>query len=167
MIEAVKMAKKLDCDLYLVGAVQEESGLRGAGSAAFSIMPDLALSIEGTLANDIPGTAPHKAVAAQGKGPEIRFCDRRIIADREWSNFIVELANKRNIPHQVIVKMVGTTNATAIQTTASGIRATALSIPVRYLHSGHGIVQKSDIENAISLVAAIIEELSSFNIPEE
>ena len=163
MIEGIKMAKEIGCDLYIVGAVQEEGGLRGAGPAAFEIKPQLGLSLEGTVANDIPGAPEHKKFARQGKGPEIRLSDGRFYAHRDWSFFIADVAEKYEIPHQIIVKRVGATNAAVIQTTGIGTKTTALSIPVRYIHSPQGIVRKSDVEAGIKLVAAIIEEAKNFS----
>ncbi len=162
MLEGVKMAKKIGCDLYLVGAVQEEGGLKGAGPAAFGIEPELGLSLEGTVANDIPGAPPHKMLAHQNEGPEIRLSDGRFYAHREWSLFIAKLAEKHNIPHQLIVKRVGGTNAAVVQTTGTGEKTTALSVPVRYIHSPQGIVRKSDVENTVKLTAVVIEEAKNF-----
>jgi len=163
MLECAKSAEELGCDLYLVGAVQEESGLRGAASAAYAVEPDLALSLEGTLANDIPGAPAHKQYAIQGKGPEIRLCDRSFIADRKWTLFIADIAEKKGIPYQIMVKKIGGTNAARIQTSKTGVRNTALSVPVRYLHSAQGIIKKVDIENSVRLVAAIIEQAKDFS----
>ncbi len=162
MLEGARAAKRLGCDLYLAGIVQEEGGLRGAGPAAFSVQPELAVSVEGTLANDVPGAPEQKRLARQGMGPEIRLSDRCSITDREWSFFVRDLARRRGIPHQVVVKRFGATNAAVVQTTARGAKATVLSLPVRYIHSPQGIVRKSDIEAAVRLVAAIIEEAENF-----
>jgi len=162
MLEGAKMAKNFGCDLYLVGTVQEESGLKGASTAAFGIEPDIAVSLEGTVANDIPGAPENKKFAHQGNGPEIRLSDGAFIADRKWSFFILELAEKANIPHQIMVKKVGGTNAARIQLIRTGVKTTALSVPVRYIHSPQGIVRKSDLEAGVKLVAKIIESADEF-----
>jgi tetrahedral aminopeptidase len=163
MIEAIKAAKVRNCKLFAVGAIQEEIGLRGASAAATAIMPDLALSLEGTVAADVPGTPAFKKMASVGAGAEIRLCDGRFVADRKWSFFISELAKSRNIPHQIVVKRAGGTNAAAVQVSGVGVRTTALSLPVRYIHSPQGIVKKSDIESAVALTAAVIEEAGNFD----
>ncbi len=162
MIEAVKSARTIGCDLYVVGAVQEEGGLRGAGPAAFGVKPELGLSIEGTIANDIPGAPEHKKYARQGAGPELRLSDGRFYAHRGWTMFISSLARERNIPHQIVVKRIGATNAATVQVTGTGAKTTALSVPVRYLHSPQGVVRKEDIEAAIRLTTAVIEEAGRF-----
>ena len=158
MIEAVKRARKRSVDLYLVAAVEEEAGLRGARTAAFGVEPELAVALEGTVALDTPGVPFHRKLAEVGKGPEIRLSDRAFVASRSWVNFISKLADERGIPYQLIVKRVGATDAAAIQTTREGVHVTAISVPVRYIHSANSIVRKSDVDATISLVTAIIEE---------
>ena len=162
MLEAAKSAEKIGCDLYLVATTQEEVGIRGVPPAAFAVEPDLGISLEGTVANDIPGVPEHKRLASLGKGPEIRLSDGRFIADRNWVNFISELARKHDIPHQIIAKRVGGTNASAVQISKKGVISTAISIPVRYIHSPYSIAYKSDIIYGIKLVAKIIENASNF-----
>lgn len=162
MLEGVKAAVSQKCDLYIVGAVQEEGGIRGIGPAAFDVKPELAISVEGTIANDIPDAQSHRRLAAQGKGAEIRLSDGRFIADRQWSFFIAKIAKEHGIPHQMVVKKVGGTNASVIQTTAAGAKATSVSMAIRYLHSPYGIIQKCDIEATMALVAAIIEDANKF-----
>lgn len=157
IIEALKKAKKIACDLYLVAAVQEERGLRGAGCAAFSIKPDIAIALEGTVSNDLPGVPSHKRLACQNMGAELRITDRSLIADRALVDFLAQIAVKNGIDYQFVVKNAGTTNATSIETSAGGVRVAAISAPVRYIHSPIGLVQKHDIECQINLLAKFLE----------
>lgn len=46
------------CDFYGVFTVQEELGTRGAMAATARVAPQLALVLEGTTANDLPGLRP-------------------------------------------------------------------------------------------------------------
>lgn len=160
MVEAVRAAERITCDLFLVAAVQEERGLRGTGCAAFSVEPDVAIAIEGTFANDVPGVPSHKQLATQEKGPELRLVDGRLIADRGLVSFFEKLARERDIPHQLIVKSAGTTNATAIQTSRAGVRVAAVSMPVRYIHSPAGLLRKTDIQETVRLLSAFLENAS-------
>ena len=43
LVEVLRKLPKVDCNLYVVGTIQEEVGLRGATIAAFQIMPDFFL----------------------------------------------------------------------------------------------------------------------------
>ena len=54
-IEALRKTKNLKYELVLGCTVQEEVGLRGAGPAAYTAEPDIAIGIDTTLAVDIPG----------------------------------------------------------------------------------------------------------------
>lgn len=158
MLAAALRAKESDCDLYLIGSVQEEYGLRGAGPAIFGTAPQIVLALDGTVASDTPGLAlPANATAvSQGKGPEIRLTDARMISHRPLTDFLVETARNANIPHQVIVKNTGATDAAMGQTVAAGVRACAVSVPVRYIHAPIGMAQKADIGHTIDLVAAFL-----------
>src|SRR5690606_15482222 len=62
--------------LFGVFTVQEEIGLRGAGSAAYEVAPDLALVLEGTTCADIPGAEEHGQSTRLGHGPAITVMDR-------------------------------------------------------------------------------------------
>lgn len=162
MIESLKRAKKRSVDLYLVAAVQEEIGLRGATTAAFGVEPLMAIALEGTVALDTPGVPDTKKLAEIGKGPEIRLSDRSFVASKKWVEFISELAKSKGIKHQLIVKKVGATDATVIQISRKGVFATAISVPVRYIHSANSFLLKEDIDETIKLVTAIIEEGGKF-----
>jgi tetrahedral aminopeptidase len=162
MLEAVRKAGKIDCDLYLVASTQEEFGLRGAGPAVFSVKPDIALALEGTVASDTPGLKlPANTMAtAQGKGPEIRLTDRGMIAHRRLADYLAGLAESAGIPYQVIVKNTGATDAAISQVAGQGVKAGALSVPVRYIHAPVAMVRKADVIHTIDLVAAFLEKAS-------
>ncbi len=159
--EAIKKAKEIKADLWVSASVQEEVGLRGAEALIRELPVEAVIAVEGTLAHDFPGVPPHRRLARCGQGPEIRLSDARFLADREFSLALSELAFRRGIPHQIVVKKKGGTNAAAIQTKHGPKRAAAISVPVRYLHSASGVVFKEDIKAAIDLISAFLEEAPS------
>jgi putative aminopeptidase FrvX len=161
MLEATRRVKP-DCDLFLIASTQEEYGLRGAGPAVYAVNPEMALALEGTVASDTPGLKLPGNVTptTQGKGPEIRLMDKRMISDRRLADFLVQVAHEGGIPHQLIVKKTGSTDAAAGQVTASGVRACALSVPVRYIHGPAGMVLKADVERTIDLLSGFLERAS-------
>lgn len=165
MLEALRNARKVDCDLVLIASTQEEYGLRGAGPAVFAASPQIAVALEGTVASDTPGLKLPANICktAQGNGPEIRLTDRGMIADRALADFLVESAGASAIPYQVIVKNMGTTDATAGQVAAAGAKVCAVSVPTRYIHAPMGIVRKSDVAHTISLLIAFLERAGEFN----
>src|SRR5574341_567103 len=164
MLEALKRKPKINCDLYASATVQEEVAVRGANVIVPAYEPDFVIALEGTVSNDLPGIPEHKTLAKVGKGPEIRFTDKYLVADRALSQFIIELAEKRDIPYQITVKKAGSTNATALQVTGKGARASVVSVPVRYLHTPSCLAYKKDIEEAVNLVVAILEEIQYHNL---
>jgi len=159
MLAAVRRARRIGCDLVLIASTQEEYGLRGAGPAVFAAAPHIALALEGTAASDTPGLKlPANAPATtQGHGPEIRLSDKGMIADRGLADFLIQTARRAAIPHQVIVKNTGATDAAAGQVAAAGVRVCAVSVPVRYIHAPVGIVRKSDVSHAVELMATFLE----------
>ncbi len=163
MIESIRQTETIDCDLYVIASTQEEYGLRGAGPAAYSVMPQIIIALEGTVASDTPNlklpsnTEPTK----QGKGPEIRITDRRMISDRRLVNFLIRLAEENSITYQVVVKNTGATDAAAGQVSASGSMASAVSVPTRYIHGPVSVAQKRDIHESIALVSVFLKKASN------
>lgn len=165
MVQAVRQVKNIDCDLFLIASTQEEYGLRGAGPAVFSTQAQIALALEGTVASDTPGLKlpPNILSTAQGKGPEIRLTDRGMISHRPLADFLAGLADTAKIPHQVIVKNTGATDAAAGQIAGAGVKVCALSVPVRYIHAPVALARKADIAGTIDLVAAFLENVSKLS----
>ena len=160
MLEAVALAEKRSCDLYLLATVQEELGLRGIGAAVFKTRPEVVVALEGTAASDFPGVnlPANVGVTSAGKGTEIRITDRQMVADGRVVDYLSALAEKREIGYQVIVKRAGTTDAATAQVSAGGARVSVVSVPVRYIHGPLSLAYKNDIENSIRLMAAFLEE---------
>lgn len=166
MLDAVSRAKKIDCDLVMIATTQEEYGLRGVGPALFEAAPQMALILEGTVASDTPGLKLPANITptCQGKGPEIRLSDKRMVADRRLADFLVETARTNNIKHQVVAKDTGATDAAAAQLVASGIIVGAISVPTRYIHAPISTARKDDIGQTAALVTAFLEQASRFEM---
>ncbi len=165
MLESVRRAAHFDCDLFLIASTQEEYGLRGIGPAVYAVKPAIALALEGTVASDTPGLAlpANMTPTALGKGPEIRLTDRRMISNRPLADFLDMVGREAGIPHQMIVKKVGATDAAVGQVTGAGVRVGAVAVPTRYIHAPIGLVSKTDVEHAIALTTNFIERASQFN----
>lgn len=166
MLEAAGRIRQTDCDLYLIASVQEEYGLRGVGPAVFGVEPRIMLALEGTVATDMPGlTLPSNiATISQGNGPEIRISDARMLSHRPLVDFLIQTAKNGKVPHQVIVKNMGATDAAQAQTTASGIQTCAVSVPVRYIHAPVGVARKSDIQQTIDLVCEFLQHVAGYSL---
>lgn len=158
MIEALKAAPKHEVDLYAVATVQEEVGLRGAAASGWSVQPDIAVAIDITLANDIPGIADTDHVTRLGEGAAIKVMDSSLICHPKVVDHFRTLAEQHSIPHQIEVLPMGGTDAGAIQRLHGGIPSFTLSIPTRYVHTVNETVDQSDVQACIDLLARYIED---------
>lgn len=166
MIKVLEQVIDMDCNLALIASTQEEYGLRGVGPAVYTSKPDIALILEGTVASDTPGLKlpPNVSPTEQGKGPEIRLSDKRMLADRRLADFLVEIAQENGISHQLVVKNTGGTDAAAGQLVGEGIVVGAVSVPTRYIHAPISTAQKIDIAQTVSLVRTFLENISRFKL---
>ena len=151
--------EKVRATIQAVGTVQEEVGLKGARTSAFGLEPDVALATDVTIPGDHPGVTQNDAHVVMGKGPVIAVLDaggRGIIAPRPVLRWLRETAEKGSIPYQLGVGNGGTTDATAINITKSGIPCSVISVPVRYVHSPVEMLSLRDLDQAAELIAAAI-----------
>lgn len=156
LIETIKAMKNHKNDLYFVFTVQEELGLRGARTSAFSVSPDYAIAIDVTLTGDTPQA---KTMALKlGMGPAIKVKDHSIITHSYVRNLMIEAAKQQDIPYQLEVLESGGTDSGAIHLTKGGVPSGVLSIPTRYVHSARETVDFDDVKNAIRLLTAITEK---------
>lgn len=153
MIEAMKRVKGNTDDIYAVGTVQEEVGLRGAQTAAFEINPDIAIAVDITGAADYPGVDEFAQITKLGKGIAIKVKDAHSISDPKLVKEFRALAEKHKIPCQMEILPAGGTDAGAMQRARGGASAITLSIPTRYGHSVNETVHKKDVEAGIQLLA--------------
>ncbi|MCR4392510.1 MAG: M42 family metallopeptidase [Candidatus Acetothermia bacterium] len=156
-IEAVRRLKGHRADIYLVGTVQEEVGLRGARTSAFAIDPEIGVALDVTLACDMPGVQPHEHVTKVGKGVAIKVKDSASISHPGLVRFLVDLAEDRKIQYQLEILPRGGTDAGAIQLAREGAAVVTISVPTRYVHTVVEAAHKEDIEAAIRLLVAFLE----------
>ncbi|OYT38097.1 MAG: peptidase M42 [Desulfurococcales archaeon ex4484_58] len=165
LLKAFELIEKPEVDIYAVATVQEEVGLKGARTAAYSISPDAALALDVTIASDIPDTPSHQWYTRLGKGPAIKIADGRsatgLIAHKGITDKLIEVAEKEKIPYQVEVAAGGTTDASIIALNKEGVPAGVLSIPARYIHSPVEVIDLEDLLNTIKLTKSFAEQASS------
>ena len=153
-IEALRALKSTPYDLYFVFTTQEEVGVRGATTSAYGIDPDIGIALDVAPSADTPNS--HRTDIALGKGPCIKIQDVGMIADVRVVQWLIGTAEKNKIPYQREVAVIGGTDAQAIQLTRAGVPAGCLSVPVRYVHSPSEMVDFSDIQNTVRLLAAVL-----------
>ncbi|MCC6298210.1 MAG: M42 family metallopeptidase [Anaerolineales bacterium] len=150
----LRQAQGTPHDVYFVFTTQEEVGVRGAGTSAFGIDPDLGIAIDVTAAADTPNAL--KMEMKLGKGPCVKIQDGGMIADARVVQWMIRTAEKNKIPYQREVLLFGSTDARAMQLTRAGVPAGCLSIPVRYVHSPSEMVDYSDVQNSVKLMTALL-----------
>ncbi|MFL8952408.1 M42 family metallopeptidase [Helcococcus kunzii] len=161
-LETLKKDIKSDCELYWAFTVQEEPGLRGARTSTHMIEPDIGIAIDTTVAGDTPFD---ENIVKLGGGVVLSFIDSNSIAHRGLMRWIEDLCENNGIKYQYAVFNRGGTDSGNIHKTLKGVVNLSLSIPIRYMHTNHSIVHKSDIEECIKLVELIIKNTNreSFN----
>lgn len=161
MIETLKRVEN-ECNIYAVGTVQEEVGLKGAKTSAYKINPDIAVALDVTVAGDHPGMKEDEAPIKIGEGPAVILTDaggRGIITHPKIKDWLISASKEKDIPIQIEVSEGGTTDATSIHLTREGIPSGVLSVPTRYIHSNVSIASMEDIEQTIQLLVHALEQI--------
>jgi endoglucanase len=156
LIETLRRLEETPHDLYVVFAVQEEVGLRGARTSAYGIEPEIAIAVDVTGTGDTPEARPMAVKLAEG--PAVKVQDGGMIAHPKVRRLLVERAEEAGIPFQLEVLESGTTDAAAVQLVRSGVPAGCVSIPCRYIHSSSEMVDESDVENGVRLLLEVLQK---------
>jgi putative aminopeptidase FrvX len=143
--------KKLPFGLYIVNAVQEEIGLRGAEMIARRIKPNVAIITDVT--HDTTTPMINKMIEGDtscGKGPSLSFgpaVHNKLLA------LVESVAEKAGIPVQLrtVSRSTGT-DTDSFAYANDGCPSVLISIPLRYMHTTVEMLHRSDIENTIRLM---------------
>jgi putative aminopeptidase FrvX len=143
--------KKLPFALYVVNAVQEEIGLRGAEMIARRIKPDVAIVTDVTHDTTTPMIS--KIIEGDiscGKGPSLATAPA---IHNKLLDLVSDVADKKKIPVQwrSLSRSTGT-DTDSFAYANDGCPSVLISIPLRYMHTTVEMLHKSDIENTIHLI---------------
>lgn len=143
--------KKLPFGLYIVNAVQEEIGLRGAEMIARRIKPDIAIITDVTHDSTTPMI--NKMIEGEcscGKGPALCYGPA---VHNKLLNFVQHIAEKSKIPVQLRAASRSTgTDTDSFAYANDGCPSVLVSIPLRYMHTTVEMLHKDDIENTVKLM---------------
>ena len=148
-----------DIEVYFCFTVREEIGFSGAGTAAANIAPDLSIVLETTAIGDLPTTEACRRVADVGKGGVVSIVDRSTVYDRELVDRAMEIAKTREIPAQLKRYVSGGNDAGHIHKALEGVKALAISVPTRYLHSPACVASLDDYESVRDLAEAVMRDI--------
>lgn len=158
VIEELQKAGRANGDFIFASTVQEEIGVRGAQTSAYSIEPDVGIAFDVTHATDYPGIDKGKfGDLACGKGVVIA---RGPNINPHVYTRLVAAAKKEDISYQVEAEPgVTGTDARAIQVSRGGNATGLISVPVRYMHTPTEVINLDDLEAAVKLVVRFVSDL--------
>lgn len=151
--------KKLPYALYIVNAVQEEIGLRGAEMMARRIKPDVAIVTDVT--HDTATPMINKIIEGDvtcSKGPSLAFGPA---VHNKLLDLVRDVAGKKRIPVQLrtVSRSTGT-DTDSFAYANDGCPSVLISIPLRYMHTTVEMLHKKDIENTIKLMYETLLQLT-------
>jgi putative aminopeptidase FrvX len=142
---------QLPYTLYVVNAVQEEIGLRGAEMIVRRLKPNLAIITDVTHDTQSPMyNKKEQGDLKCGGGPVICYGPA---VQNNVRDFIINVAKEKEIPfqRQAVSRSTGTdTDSFAYAT--EGVASALISLPLKYMHTTVETVHKEDVQNVIKLI---------------
>ncbi|MBQ9941324.1 MAG: M42 family metallopeptidase [Clostridia bacterium] len=155
LIEAAQRVENSPYDVYYVFTSQEEVGLRGSATAAFSVAPDYGIAVDVTDTGDVPGCDPMEVM--MGKGAAIKIKDSSAICSVKMVEYLKRIATENKIPHQLEILLAGGTDTRSLLMTGRGAVAGAISVPTRYIHSNVETIDMKDYNACLKLLVCALE----------
>ena len=152
--------------VYAVATVQEEVGLRGAGTSAHHVAPDVGINLESGVAGDYPGISEDEAQERLGGGPAIFLHDSSMLPNLKLRDFVMRVASEAGIELQFNVLAGYGQDGAAMQQAYSGAPVINITVPTRYLHSHNSVISRSDFLAAVRLVTEVVRGLDADTVAE-
>lgn len=151
---------KLPYSLYIVNAVQEEIGLRGAEMIAHRIQPDVAIVTDVTHDTQTPMiNKVTQGDLACGKGPVLSYAPAVQV---NLNKLLVETAEKNAIPFQRQASSRSTgTDTDAFAYSNAGVPSALISLPLRYMHTTVEMAHKEDVDHVIQLILHALQDIKA------
>jgi len=143
--------KTLPYGLYVVNAVQEEIGLRGAEMIARRIKPDIAIITDVTHDTTTPMISKNiEGDVSTGKGPSLSYAPA---VHNKLLALVEKIAADKKIPVQwrALSRSTGT-DTDSFAYSNDGCPSVLISIPLRYMHTTVEMLHRDDIEDTIRLM---------------
>jgi len=156
MLEAARRVADPEVTVHFVATVQEEVGLRGAQAIGVDLDPDLALALDVTVANDVPGFDAADHVTELGAGVAVKLKDSSVITTPKVNRRLRDVAEAEGVAHQLEVLPAGGTDTANLQRAGGAVPVGALSVPTRYLHTPTECAHVDDVAATIGLLSAFV-----------
>jgi putative aminopeptidase FrvX len=143
--------KKLPYSLYIVNAVQEEIGLRGAEMISNTIKPHLAIITDVTHDTNTP--LVNNKIQGDikcGLGPVLTYAPavHNLLLEQ-----VIEVAEAKKIDFQRSASSRSTgTDTDAFAYSNGGVPSVLISLPLRYMHTTVEMAHKKDVESVTQLI---------------
>lgn len=143
--------KELPFALYIVNAVQEEIGLRGAEMIAAHIKPDVAIVTDVTHDTSSPMMkAKEQGDLKGGSGPVLTYAPA---VHNKLLQLVIDAAEDNEIPFQRSASSRSTgTDTDAFAYSNAGVPAVLISLPLKYMHTTVEMAHKDDIQSVTALI---------------
>ncbi|WP_281614477.1 M42 family metallopeptidase [Flammeovirga sp. SubArs3] len=146
--------------LYIVNAVQEEVGLRGAEMITQTIKPNVAIVTD--VCHDSSAPMYNKQLEGDtkgGRGPVLTFAPA---VQNNLLKMLINTANEKEIPFQrAASSRVTGTDTDAFAYSNGGVPSALISLPLKYMHTTVETAHADDIENTIKLMHEFIKQLEN------
>ncbi len=160
--EVARMLKenniKLPFGLYIVNAVQEEIGLRGAEMIAHRIKPDVAIITD--VCHDTQSPAYNKIQSgdfSSGKGAVLTYGPA---VQNNLLQMVIDTAQKHNLPFQRATATRSTgTDTDSFAYSNAGVASALISLPLKYMHTTVEMVHQDDVQTIIKLMYEFLLQL--------
>jgi putative aminopeptidase FrvX len=143
--------KKLPFGLYVVNAVQEEIGLRGAEMIARRIKPNIAIVTDVTHDTTTPMINKHiEGDVSTGKGTSLSYAPA---VHNKLLALVENVAKNKKIAVQwrALSRSTGT-DTDSFAYSNDGCPSVLISIPLRYMHTTVEMIHRDDIDSTIRLM---------------
>lgn len=162
--EVARMLKEKKVDLpytlYVVNAVQEEVGLRGAEMISRRLSPDVAIVTD--VCHDTSSPMYDKKRQGDqkcGDGPVLTYGPA---VQNNLLQLIIDTAEKKKIPFQRAAASRSTgTDTDAFAFSAAGVASALISLPLKYMHTTVETVAYKDLENTIKLMFESLKNIKN------
>lgn len=152
--------------VFASATVQEEVGLRGAGTSAHRIAPDIGINLESGVAGDYPGTSEDEAQERLGRGPAVFLHDSSMLPNLKLRDLAMEVAADAGIGLQFNVLTGYGQDGAAMQQAYGGAPVINVTVPTRYLHSHNSVISRGDFLGAVTLVTELVRRLDAATVAE-
>jgi putative aminopeptidase FrvX len=147
--------------VYGVGTVQEESGLRGARTSAYTVDPDVGLVLEVALTHDSPDAKPDEGDVKLGGGIVIILQDASMLPNPRLRDLAFDTARELDIPVQFDAARGGATDGGPMHLNARGVPCLYVGVPARYVHCHQGIIWRNDYDAMLRLLLELNKRLDA------